>query len=257
MSKVVLITGCSSGLGYETALWLAKKGYIVYASMRNLQKKERLLAASQQQNTPIHICQLDVCDTESVDDCVEQILKKEQCIDVLINNAGFAVVGEFSKSSNDDFHKQLDTNFYGVLNCTRGVLPFMLEKQQGTIINISSILGLIGAATLSAYCASKFAMEGWSESIRYELQGKGINVVLVEPGFFQTDIYNNVNYVSGETDRDKISARGASPTKVAKKIERILKKKKPCRRYTVGYDSLLGHMAKRLLPEFLSERLVK
>lgn len=257
MNKVVLITGCSSGLGYETALWLAHKGYIVYASMRNLQKKERLLAASKEQGVQVHICQLDVCNMESINHCISQILEKEQRIDVLINNAGFAVVGEFSKSSNDDFHKQFSTNFYGALNCTRCVLSCMLERQQGTIINVSSILGFIGAATLSAYCASKFAVEGWSESIRYELQDKGIKVVLVEPGFFQTDIYNNVDYVSGETHHNEISTRGASPIKVAKKIETILAKKKPRRRYTVGYDSFWGHMAKRLLPESFAEKIVK
>ena len=257
MNKVVLITGCSSGLGYETALWLARKGYIVYASMRNLQKKERLLAASEEQGVQLHICQLDVCSVESIDKCVSRILEKEKRIDVLINNAGFAVVGEFSKSSNDDFCKQFSTNFYGALNCTRRVLPCMLERQQGTIINVSSILGFTGAATLSAYCASKFAMEGWSESIRYELQDKGINIVLVEPGFFQTDIYNNVDYVSGETHRNEISSRGASPAKVAKKIATILSNKKPRRRYTVGYDSFWGHMAKRLLPESLAEKVVK
>ncbi|WP_372368080.1 SDR family oxidoreductase [Candidatus Uabimicrobium sp. HlEnr_7] len=255
--KVVLITGCSSGLGYETALWLAEKGYIVYASMRNLKKNKRLVEESKQRNLNIHICELDVCNIDTIDNCVSGIIENEKRIDILINNAGFAVLGKFTESTNEDFERQFATNFYGALNCSRAVLPYMIDNKEGTIINVSSILGLTGAGTLSAYCSSKFALEGWSESIRCELKKKGINIVLVEPGFFRTEIYNNVSYVSENKKQYSISSMGGSPIRVAKRIESILKKKRPRRRYTIGYDSYFGCMIKRFFPDFISEKLVK
>lgn len=253
-SKVVLITGCSSGLGYETAIWLSSQGHKVYATMRNLEKKKRLEDAAK--GMSLTICELDVEKPDTIAKCIDEILQEEGRLDVLVNNAGFVVLGEFIKSTNLDFERQLSTNFYGALNCARTVIPIMKKQQQGLIINVSSILGLIGIPRLSAYCASKFAMEGWSESIRCELAKDGIFVSLLEPGFFETDIYSNVNYVSKEKDKATVPSMGASPLKVAKKISRIISSRKPARRYKVGYDSVIGSMVKRYFPEFFSEKIL-
>lgn len=257
MCKVVLITGTSSGIGYDTALFLASKGYHVYASMRNLEKSKKLREKSQSEGLSVNICELDVRDVASIKKLVDTIIEKEKRLDVLINNAGFAVVGKFEESTNDDFKDQFATNFYGVLNCTRIVIPIMKKQNMGCIINISSILGIIGARTLSAYCASKFAMEGWSESVRYELKKYNVYITLLEPGFFKTEIFNNVQFVSASKTDKEIKSIGATPIKVARKIYNITKKKCPKVRYNIGYDCKIGGLIKKFLPSFLSEMILE
>lgn len=187
--QVVLITGSSSGFGLLTAVRLARRGHRVFATMRNLDKKGPLLEEAARRGVAVEILPLDVTSIESVENAVFQI--QEQCgrIDVLVNNAGYAMGGAFEDLTEEDIRAQLETNFFGVQNLVREVLPLMRAQKSGTIINISSIAGLYALPGLGAYNASKWALEGFSESLYYEVKPFGIRVCMIEPGSYRTKIF--------------------------------------------------------------------
>ncbi|MFL6518145.1 MAG: SDR family oxidoreductase, partial [Bacillus sp. (in: firmicutes)] len=192
--KTAIVTGSSSGFGLLCTVELASKGFIVMATMRDVNKSKPLLERAKEHKVDnlIHVLPLDVTSTESIN-LFKTILADYPSVDVLVNNAGFALGGFSEELSIDDYRLQFETNFFGLIAVTQAVLPFMRAKKQGRIINMGSISGRIGFPGLSAYVASKHALEGYSESLRLELKPFGIDVSLIEPGSFQTNIWANVD----------------------------------------------------------------
>ena len=183
--KVAIVTGSSSGIGYATSLMLARKGFYTYASARNIDKSANLESIANAERLPLKLIQLDVTDDISVKDAIEKIVLEKGRIDVLVNNAGYALFGAFEDLSLDEIKAQFETNFFGVIRVTQHVLPIMRNTVQnggGVIVNVSSINGLVAFPVISAYVSTKFAIEGLSESIAYELEPFGIKVILIEPG---------------------------------------------------------------------------
>lgn len=190
---MALVTGSNSGLGASICLKLAEQGYRVYASMRNLAKAQALLEVINAESLDIVICELDVCKTESVLSCVTEVLNSEGRIDVLVNNAGAGFVRSTEQASEAEVKWVMEVNFHGVVRCTKAVLATMREAQRGHIINISSIGGLVGQPFNEIYCAAKFAVEGYTESLACYLQPHfGINFTAVEPGAITTEFTNSV-----------------------------------------------------------------
>jgi short-subunit dehydrogenase len=157
MTKIAVVTGSSSGIGYETSLLLARNQYSTYASMRNLKKSDELLKIASKENIPLKVIQLDVNDDRSVSNAIDNIVKENGRIDVLVNNAGYGVFGSFEELSLEEIKSQFETNFFGVIRVTQLVLPSMRKQKSGTIVNVSSIGGRIGLPILSAYHSTKFA----------------------------------------------------------------------------------------------------
>ncbi len=194
-NKVAVVTGSSSGIGYETALMLARNGFITYATMRNLGKRDKIkfVASKESSLLPLlRVVQLDVTDENSVKNAIQSITSEAGRIDVFVNNAGYGLTGPFEEISIDEIKSQYETNVYGVVRVTQAVLPTMRKQRSGRIINISSGAGRFGYPGGSAYVSSKFALEGLSESMAYELEQFGIKVVLVEPGFISTNFGNDI-----------------------------------------------------------------
>jgi len=190
--KVAVVTGSSSGIGYEISLMLARNGLLTYATMRNLNKSENIKSVASKENLPIRINQLDVTDDVSVKDAVQAILSETGRIDVLVNNAGYVLSGAFEDLAMDEIKTQYDTNVFGLIRTTQTVLPIMRRQKSGIIVNISSGAGRFGYPGQSAYISTKFAVEGLSESMSYELEPFGIKVVVVEPGVIRTNIVNGM-----------------------------------------------------------------
>src|SRR5918996_3724783 len=189
---VAVVTGSSSGIGYETSLLLAKKGFVTYATMRNLGKSNKIIELKQKEKLPLEVLKLDVTDDKSVKEAIERIANEQGRIDVLVNNAGYALLGPLEELSIQEFKEQFEANVFGVIRVTQSVLPIMRKQRNGTIVNISSVAGRIGFPLTPAYVSSKFALEGLSESMAYELEQFGIKVILVEPGVIKTNFDNNL-----------------------------------------------------------------
>jgi len=171
-----------------TALYLSKKGHKVYASMRSLDRSGELRSAAASNGFPVDILQMDVCNEHSVKQAVAQVLQREGRIDVLVNNAGIAPIGPLEEVDDATVMRVFDTNVFGLLRCTRAVLPSMRQQRSGSIINIGSVAGHIASSCSSTYAASKFALEGLSESLAQEVKPFGIHVALIKPGFILTPI---------------------------------------------------------------------
>jgi NAD(P)-dependent dehydrogenase (short-subunit alcohol dehydrogenase family) len=207
---VVLITGCSSGIGKYTALEMARRGHRVFASMRNLEGARFIRANAQRAQLAIEILQLDVTNPDSVTSAVQQVLKQAGTIDVLVNNAGVASAGPVEDYTDEEIRYVFETNFLGAVRTSRAVLPAMRARGSGTIIMMSSISGLRTFPLTSVYSASKFALEAISNGLRYELRPFGIRVVLIEPGNFQTRAGSNMHFPkrlmpgSGQTTSDPL-----------------------------------------------------
>lgn len=193
MSKVVVITGTSTGLGLAAAILFAKNNFTVYATMRNLAKKDLLLAAAKKEKVKVHIEALDVTKTRSVQNCINKIIKKEGKIDCLINNAGAGYIRSTEQATMAEIEWVTDVNYYGVVRCTKAVLPHMRAVKRGHIINITSVGGLVGQPFNEFYCAAKFAVEGYTEGLAsYVTENFGIKFSLVEPGGITTEFANSV-----------------------------------------------------------------
>jgi NAD(P)-dependent dehydrogenase (short-subunit alcohol dehydrogenase family) len=192
--KVAVVTGSSSGIGFETSLLLARNGFYTYATMRNpnKSKKERIVNVTNRERLPLQVIPLDVVDNKSVKEAIGRITTEQGRIDVLVNNAGYLLLGPLEELSIEEFKEQFETNFFGAIRVTQAVLPTMRRHKEGVIINISSIAGRIGFPLSSAYVSSKFALEGLSESMAYEVEQFGIKVILVEPGVIKTNFPNNI-----------------------------------------------------------------
>jgi NAD(P)-dependent dehydrogenase (short-subunit alcohol dehydrogenase family) len=192
--KVAVVTGSSSGIGFETSLLLARNGFSTYATMRDpdKSKKEGIINIANRERLPLQVIPLDVTDDKSVKEAIQMIVNEQGTIDVLVNNAGYALVGPLEELSIQEFKEQFETNVFGVIRVTKEILPIMRKQRHGTIVNISSVAGRIGFPLTSAYVSSKFALEGLSESIAYEVEQFGIKVILIEPGVIKTNFDSNL-----------------------------------------------------------------
>lgn len=261
---VALITGTSSGFGLLTAVRLASNGYQVAATMRNTARAGELMILAQEKGVAdrIHLLQLDVTDSESIQQAVAEVLGHFGQIDVLVNNAGFALGGYVEELTLTDWRDQMETNFFGLVAMTRAVLPHMRQRGNGFIINVSSVSGLAGFPGYGPYAASKFAVEGYSESLRHEMAPYGVHVVLVEPGAFRTPIWNKglerIRTAEDSPYRDRLNAvlqysrqaakTAPDPQQVAELIARIVSKRSPRLRYAVGQGAGFMRWAKAILP---------
>lgn len=185
MNKTVLITGATSGMGKATALLLAQQGYSVYAGVRN--GAEELLEEAEKLGVKVNTVALDVQDTASIQQAVQRVIAKEGKIDALVNNAGFGLLATLEDGTDEEIFQQFDVNVFGLIKMTRAVLPHMREARSGVIINISSFLGRMGLPLLSHYNASKYAVEGITDSLRFEVAPFGIRVHSVLAGLFGTN----------------------------------------------------------------------
>ena len=264
MHRVALITGCSSGIGYETALMLGRNGFRTFATMRNTKKSDSLQEIIRKEGLDVSIQQLDVNDNASIENTINNIKNEANRIDILINNAGFGLVGFFEDLTLDEIRDQFETNFFGVLNITKKIIPIMRLQKSGTIINISSGAGQVGFPGISAYVSTKFAIEGFSESLTYELLPYGIKVVIIEPGVIKTNFFRNCKVSEHSVKKNStysssldkfqknieiMQEHATSPTDVAKVIIQVLGNSEPKQRYIVGNDVAMILEAKRNLSD--------
>jgi NAD(P)-dependent dehydrogenase (short-subunit alcohol dehydrogenase family) len=219
--QVAVVTGSSSGIGYETSLILARNGFLTYATMRNLNKSENMKLIVAKENLPIQIKQLDVTDDVSVKNAIQEISSEAGHIDVLVNNAGYGLNGAFEDLAMDEIKAQYETNVFGLVRTTQAVLPIMRRQKSGTIVNISSGAGRFGFPGSSAYVSTKFAVEGLSESMSYELEPFGIKVVIVEPGVIRTNFVDGM--VVAKKSQDPNSPYSQITQKIATGFEEMMK----------------------------------
>ncbi|MFO7558239.1 MAG: SDR family oxidoreductase [Desulfobacterales bacterium] len=265
MSKrKVLITGASSGIGKAVAVFLAQKGFYVVGTTRNLTTLPEDPGASKMFRFVI----MDVTDKASVRSGVEEAAGLMGGIDVLVNNAGISNVGPFEDIPEEEGRSVIETNFFGLASVTREVLPIMRNSGGGLIVNISSLGGIMGIPFQSYYAASKFAVEGFSESIRMELLSQGIDVVLVEPGNIKTGIGKNrmvlsgvsPSYQKGYDAAKQVIEKGVDgaepPEVVARLIYKIIRKKSPKVRYPSGNGSGMICFLLKVLPQRVKEKLL-
>jgi NAD(P)-dependent dehydrogenase (short-subunit alcohol dehydrogenase family) len=252
--KVVIVTGSSSGIGYATSLLLARKGFYTYASARNIDKSASLGSIANTERLPLKLIQLDVTDDSSIKAALEKIVLEKGRIDVLVNNAGYGLFGAFEDLTLDEIKAQFETNFFGVIRVTQHVLPTMrTQGGGGVIVNVSSINGRVAFPVISAYVSTKFATEGLSESIAYELGPFGIKVILIEPGAIGSNFMKGsvlpkraldpqspyselVKKVSAKISSDHENA--TQPEEVAKAIVDAISTERPEFRYVVGNDAV-------------------
>ena len=249
--KVAVVTGSSTGIGYETSLILSRNGFLTYATMRNLNKSENIKSVATKENLPIQIRQLDVTDEVSVTNAIQAISSEAGRIDVLVNNAGYGLNGAFEDLAIDEIKAQYETNVFGLIRTTQAVLPIMRRQRSGTIVNISSGAGRFGFPSSSAYVSTKFAVEGLSESMSYELEPFGIKVVIVEPGVIRTNFLDGVVVAKKSKDQnspysqmmqkvttgfEEMMKNASSPDVVAKVVLNAIRDKNPSFRYLAGSD---------------------
>ena len=201
----ILVTGSSSGFGFLIARTLLNDEHTVFATMRGLENKnadaaEKLKSQAAETEGRLHLLDMDVTDTASVNSAVQQALTQEGHIDVVVNNAGYCLSGYAETATEEQLQRQLDVNVVGVQRVTRAVLPAMRNAGKGLIVNISSVMGRLIIPFAAAYTASKYALEGLSESYRYELSGTGVDVTIIEPGGFGTNFAANMD-IGADTDR--------------------------------------------------------
>jgi len=253
LKPVALVTGASTGIGLACAQELAAQSYRVFGASRTAPASNFL----------IEWVPIDVGSDDSVREGVGRILEKCGSLDLVINCAGYAVAGALEDSTMEDAREQFETNFFGVLRVCRAVLPAMRQRRSGLIVNVSSLGGLFGLPFQGLYCASKFALEGYTETLRYEMSPFGVRVVLLEPGDVRgTGITRNRKHARGangnSAHRDSFRTvlqviereerDGAFPKAVAASLRHILKQRRPRLRYTVGHmPQRLAVLAKRLL----------
>jgi NAD(P)-dependent dehydrogenase (short-subunit alcohol dehydrogenase family) len=262
--RVAVVTGASSGIGYETSLTLARNGFVTYATMRSLNKAENIKSAAEEEKLPLKIVQLDVTDDESVKDAMQSIISEASGIDVLVNNAGYGLVGALEDLAMEEIKSQYGTNLFGVIRVTQAVLPIMRKQKSGIIVNISSAAGRFAIPGQSAYVSTKFAIEGLSESIAYELEPFGINVVLIEPGIVKTSMTNNMVIAKKSQDPSSPYYRlienavssiehgletRSSPDVVAKVVLKAVTSENPNLRYLAGKDIETWMEAKRSMSD--------
>lgn len=263
--KTVFITGASSGIGRETAKLFCENGWNVIATMR---KPESEIELNKKKNTKILRC--DVKDTESIKEAIENGIDYFGKIDVLVNNAGFYTIGVLEAATEEQIRQQLDTNLFGLINTTKEMLPYFRKQKSGMIINISSIAGRTAVPLQALYHATKWGVEGFSESLQYELRPFNIKVKIIEPGVIKTDFYGRSMTVVENKDLDdykvysqkiifniiKNGNNGSNPLEVAKTIFKAANSKSDKMRYPVGKSKNLITLSS-ILPDKMFHNLVR
>ena len=271
MQKVALVTGSSSGIGFETSLALARDGYYTYASMRDTKKSSAIEEVAKKEKLPVSVIQLDVDKEDSVKSAVSQIMKEKGRIDVLVNNAGYGIFGCLEDLTVDEIREQFETNFFAVIRMIKEVAPIMRAQKDGAIVNISSVAGRIGFPGTPAYISSKFAIEGLSESLRYELSPFGVRTIIIEPGVIKTNFFSSMRMPkSAKPDSpykemtEKVvggikmmAEMGTHPKEVAGTISKVLREKEPLPRYPVGNDAAMFLEAKKMKTDIEFENYLK
>jgi NAD(P)-dependent dehydrogenase (short-subunit alcohol dehydrogenase family) len=264
----VLITGTSTGIGHVTTEVLAARGWRVFATMRDLTKKGLLEAALESAGVRVSILQLDMGDAASIHAAVAAMLKQTgNAVDAVVHNAGVAVAGALEDLPQSEIRRVMETNFFGVLELTRALLPTFRAQNSGRIVVVSSQAGFVGQPANSIYCASKWALEGWAESMAYELDAFGIHVILVEPGPYKTQIWKSTPRLTPEGSAylpwlrqvfrgaDQHEAKTArDPMEVAITIAGALETPRPRFRYPVGFFARLDHFLRGKIPTRLIRR---
>ncbi len=260
MSKIILITGASSGIGKAIATYLHAKNYTVYGTSRNPDKL----------NLPFAMVALDVTDSKTIQTAIDTIIQKEGKIDVLVNNAGKGITGSIEDTPTDEMRDNFNTNFFGVIDVVKAVLPQMRKQESGTVINVTSIAGYMGLPFRGVYSASKGALELVTEALSMEVKSFGIKVVNVAPGDFETNIasgryhtpvFENSAYKEKYTENlalmDSHVSSGMDPKVMAKAIHQIIEKESPKIHYKIGgFMEKFSVVLKRVLPDKTYEKLL-
>ena len=275
-TQTVLITGATDGLGKAAALLLAENGYRVFAAGRSAEKRAQFEALANEKKLPLETLEMDVCDDGSVQQAVNLVYQKAGTIDVLINNAGLAYVATVEDMTMEDWRRQFETNFFGVVRVTQAVLPKMRERRSGRIIMISSVSGLVTPPTQGAYSASKHAMEGLSNALRHELYPFEVKTILIEPGYIVTNIQQTAvqlvqryqekiqngpyaKVYAGSWSGAKSSRRKSktTPEDCARVILKAIRAPLPQARYGVTPLAATLKWAKRLLPDSAIDAMIR
>ena len=271
MENVALVTGCSSGIGLETAISLAREGHFTYATMRNMKKSGDLDKIVNDEGLPIKILELDVDDEESVDNTIAKIMEEKGRIDTLVNNAGWGMWGTVEDVSIEEFKQQFETNFFSIIRMIQKIAPVMRKQKSGNIVNVSSVAGRIGFPVTPAYISSKFALEGLSECLRFELGSFGINVIIIEPGVIKTNFFDSMK-MAKKSDSDSVyneitskvvsgvkmmAEMGTDPKEVADTIIKSINAENPLPRYIVGNDAMMFLESKKMKTDIEFENYIK
>ncbi len=213
-NKTILITGASSGIGKQTAIEFAKLDANIILVARRKEKLDELANELEKFNVTTVVCQCDVSNKEQVKEMSKTVLEKFDSVDVLVNNAGFAIYGSVKDLSIDEIESQMETNYFGMMYCIKNFLPSMLDKKSGHIVNVASVAASFGLPGIASYCASKFAMLGFSEGLKHELHGTGVGITVVSPIMVRTDFFDHPSF----ENMPKYSLTSLSPETVAKAI---------------------------------------
>jgi NAD(P)-dependent dehydrogenase (short-subunit alcohol dehydrogenase family) len=267
MKKVALVTGSSSGIGLETALALARDGYHTFASMRDIGKAGELEYAAKKENLSIDVIELDVDKEEAIVSAIKKVVTDSGRLDVLVNNAGYGQFGCTEDVSVDDFRKQFETNFFSIVRIIQEVSPIMRKQNSGIIVNISSVVGRMGLPGSPAYVSTKFALEGLSECLRYELGQFGIKTTLIEPGVIKTNFFNSMKVPESKIDPKykeltenilaglkMMAEMGTAPSQVADVIIKAIHDDEILPRYIVGTDAAMFMEAKKMKTDLEFEK---
>ena len=269
MENVALVTGCPSGIGLETAMSLARGGHFTYATMRDVKKSEKLDKIVNDEDLPVKILELDVDDKESVDNAITQVMDEKGRIDTLVNNAGWGMWGTVENVSIKEFKQQFETNFFSIIRMIHKIAPVMRKQKSGNIVNVSSVAGRIGFPVSPAYISSKFALEGLSECLRFELGPFGINVIIIEPGVIKTNFFDSMKMAEkSDSVYNEITSKvvsgvkmmaemGTDPKEVANTIVKSINEKNPLPRYIVGNDAMMFLEAKKMKTDIEFENYIK
>jgi NAD(P)-dependent dehydrogenase (short-subunit alcohol dehydrogenase family) len=270
MQKVALVTGSSSGIGYETSLALARANYFTYATMRNTEKAGSIQKIAKKENLNLDVIELDIDKEDSIKSAVKKVLEQKGRIDILVNNAGYGIFGCVEDISMDELRAQFQTNFFGVVKLIQEVAPIMRKQGSGIIVNVSSVAGRIGFPGTPAYISSKFALEGLSECMRYEMSPFGIKTIIIEPGVIKTNFLSSMKIAKGKPDSPykeitekvvngiKMMAELATPPiEVAKTIMKAIETENPLPRYVVGSDAVMFLEAKKMKTDIEFENYIK
>lgn len=268
--KTVLITGASSGFGQSTAITFASKGWNVVATMRNPDNDTVL-----RKHKNIMLSRLDVTKKETIKSTVDKAIDRFGKIDVLVNNAGYGIAGFLEEASEDEIKIQFDTNIIGLINVIQEVLPFMRKERTGSIINVTSLGGSVAVPMFSLYCSTKFAVEGLSRSLSYELEEFGIDVKTVAPGAYKTGFSDAVHIIEGNKKDDLNYYRNeyknhlhkmmntppkpfkfGDPQDVANEIYKCATKKTKITNF-IGRDAKIMILMKKMLPEFVMRNMLR
>ena len=267
MDKVAIVTGTSSGIGFETAVALAKEGYHTFATMRDTSKGAELEDVIKKDNLSIEIIKLDVDDEKAIQSVIDQIIQKAGRVDDLVNNAGYGQFGCTEDVTVEEFRKQFETNFFSIVKLIQGVSPIMRKQNSGVIVNISSVVGRMGLPGSPAYISTKFALEGLTECLRYELGQFGVKLTLIEPGVIKTNFFDSMKVPQTNADPKykqmtdfmlsglkMMVQMGTAPAQVAQTIIKAINDKEIQPRYVVGTDAAMFMEAKKMKTDLEFEK---